>query len=485
MALKVYNTLTRSKEEFKPVLDNHVGMYVCGVTVYDLCHIGHARSAIVFDVIYRYLKKKGYDVKFVKNFTDIDDKIIKRANEQSVSAADIAEKYINEYYKDMDTLGLEKPDYEPKVTDHISDIIGFIQGLVQNGSAYELNGDVYFSVRKFGSYGKLSGKDIEDLEAGARVGIDETKQDPLDFALWKKSKEKEPWWSSPWGKGRPGWHIECSVMSTKYLGETFDIHGGGMDLIFPHHENEIAQTEALTGKRFVNYWLHNGFVQINKEKMSKSLGNFFTIRDIVKTYEPQALRLFILTKHYRSPLDFTEQTLKEEEKALYRGYASLRILSKLPEKGKKELSDEQMTAFSNKLNRYIADFYNAMDDDFNTASALSSLFDIMHLINTYLKNNTAKPKMEPIKKSKDFIKDAIEILGIFNNDPYEFLRSRRSKRLKDTGLTEIEIEGLLKSRDTLRQEKKFKESDEVRAKLLNHGIAVMDTPDGTTWDIID
>ncbi len=483
--LRVYNTLTQSKQEFKPLHDNHVGMYVCGVTVYDLCHIGHARSAIVFDTIYRYLQAKGYDVTFVKNFTDIDDKIINRANKEGLTTAQVSEKYIEEYYRDMDRLGLKKPTHEPRATMHVQGIIDFIKGLIEDGYAYESNGDIYFSVRKFDGYGKLSGKNIDDLESGARVEPGEAKDDPLDFALWKASKPGEPSWDSPWGKGRPGWHIECSAMSTSYLGQHFDIHGGGMDLIFPHHENEIAQTEAFTHKPFVSYWLHNGFVQINKEKMSKSLGNFFTIREILDRYEPQALRLFILMHHYRSPIDFSDQSLKEAEKALYRGYASLRFVQSLPVQGKPALSSENLGAFMQKLSEYEACFYNAMDDDFNTAGALSGFFDLMRLINTHFKDATSKPDTEAVKKLNTFVKSAVEILGVFDNDPQLFLSSRREKRLAWLGLAAGEIEQKIAQRALLRKEKKFKDADKIRSGLLKQGIAIMDTPAGTVWDIAE
>ena len=305
MALRIYNTLTGKKEEFVPLHEKRVGMYVCGVTVYDLCHIGHARSAIVFDAIYRYLGYRGYEVTFVRNFTDIDDKIIKRANEEGVDCKAIAEKYIDEFNMDMGKLGFEKPKFEPKATEHIPEMIELISTLIEKGYAYQSGGDVFFSVEKFKDYGKLSKRNLEEMQAGARVGIDEKKENPLDFALWKASKPGEPSWESPWGKGRPGWHIECSVMSQKYLGETFDIHGGGKDLIFPHHENEIAQSEAATGKPFARYWIHNGFVNINKEKMSKSLGNILTLKEIFKDWRPEAIRLFLLSSHYRSPVDFS------------------------------------------------------------------------------------------------------------------------------------------------------------------------------------
>ena len=328
MALRIYNTLTGKKEDFVPLHENRVGLYVCGVTVYDLCHIGHGRSAVVFDTIYRYLRYRGYEVTYVRNFTDIDDKIIKRANDEGVDFKAIAEKYIEEFNIDMGRLGLEKPSVEPKATEHIPEMIQLISILVEKGFAYQRNGDVFFSVERFKDYGKLSKRNLDEMQAGARVEIDEKKENPLDFALWKASKPGEPSWESPWGKGRPGWHIECSVMSQKYLGETFDIHGGGKDLIFPHHENEIAQSEAATGKPFVRYWIHNGFVNINKEKMSKSLGNILTLKEIFKDWHPEVIRLFLLSHHYRSPLDYSVDSLSEAKAGLDRFYTTLNSIQK-------------------------------------------------------------------------------------------------------------------------------------------------------------
>ncbi|MCX7965238.1 MAG: cysteine--tRNA ligase, partial [Syntrophorhabdaceae bacterium] len=318
MNLNIFNTFSGKKEAFKPIKENTVGMYVCGVTVYDHCHIGHARSAIVFDVIIRYLKAKGYDVISVKNFTDIDDKIIKKSKEEGISWKDVAEKYIASFYEDMDALHILRPTYEPKATDHIDDMIKLVETLLNQGHAYIMDGDVYFNVESFTGYGELSKRSLDDMLAGARVEINEKKKNPLDFTLWKASKEGEPSWDAPFGQGRPGWHIECSAMSTKYLGNPFDIHGGGKDLIFPHHENERAQTEAATKKRFVNYWIHNGFVNIEKEKMSKSLGNILLIKDFIKEYHPETLRLFFLSTHYRSPVDYNEKAIEDADSALYR-----------------------------------------------------------------------------------------------------------------------------------------------------------------------
>ena len=326
--LKIFNTLSSQKEEFAPLSDNEVRMYACGVTVYDHSHLGHARGAVVFDVVRKYLQRKGYKVKYVRNFTDVDDKIIKRAAESGTTWKELAEKYTQEYIKDMAKLGVDRPDIEPKATDHIQDIIDLIGRLFAQGLAYASGGDVFFAVRKFPGYGKLSKKTIDDMLSGARVDVNERKEDPLDFVLWKASKPGEPAWDSPWGKGRPGWHIECSAMSMKYLGETFDIHAGGMDLQFPHHENEIAQAEGATGKQFVRYWMHNGFVNVNREKMSKSLGNFFTIKEILEAYEPEVIRFFLLSTHYRNPIDFSDQSLQDGRAALDRYYTMMEALDK-------------------------------------------------------------------------------------------------------------------------------------------------------------
>ena len=374
MTIQIYNTMKKKKEEFVPLREGYVGMYACGVTVYDLSHIGHARALIVFDVIYRYLQYRGYKVTFVRNYTDIDDKIIKRAQEEGVTYKDISDRYIKEFDHDMDLLGLEKPTVSPRATDHIPEMIAMVEALIEKGFAYEVDGDVYFSVGSFSEYGKLSGKNIEELNSGARVEVDERKQSPLDFALWKKSKEGEPFWECPWGKGRPGWHIECSAMSQKYLGTTFDIHGGGMDLIFPHHENEIAQAECATGEPFARYWIHNGFVNINQQKMSKSLKNFFSIREILETYHPEVLRLFLLSNHYRSPVDYSEQNLTEAKVGLDRFYAILRDLDEIKslDKGSaaQSLGEKRLVT---ELQEFPGKFTAAMDDDFNTAAALGHL----------------------------------------------------------------------------------------------------------------
>ncbi len=380
MTLSVFNTMGSRKEPFVPLVPGKVRMYVCGVTVYDLCHIGHARANVAFDIIVRYLRHAGYDVTYVRNFTDIDDKILRKANQEGIPFAAVTKKYIDAFYEDFDRLGLLRPDVEPKATEHIPEIVALVARLVREGKAYEVGGDVYYSVKGFPGYGKLSGKNVEDLRAGARVDVDERKNDPLDFALWKASKPGEPAWESPWGPGRPGWHIECSAMSMKHLGETFDIHGGGKDLVFPHHENEIAQSEAATGKPFARYWLHNGFVNVNNEKMSKSLGNFFTLRDVLAQVKPEVLRFFLASSHYRSPIDYSDQSLTEAKAGLDRLYrvkekaeacrAAGAAPSPIP-------SGEEVAP----LLTAPARFGEAMDDDFNTAAALGHLFDAVRALN--------------------------------------------------------------------------------------------------------
>ena len=413
MSLKIYNTMTRRKEEFVPLREGRVGIYACGVTVYDFSHIGHARAMVVFDVVQRYLRWCGYDVVFVRNYTDIDDKIINRAHEEGVGFNEIAERFITEFDRDMAALGVQTPTYTPRATEHIRDMIVLIQTLIAKGIAYEIDGDVYFSVKRFPGYGKLSGKNLDELMAGARVEIDERKQSPLDFALWKKSKQNEPFWESPWGNGRPGWHIECSVMSQKYLGETFDIHGGGMDLIFPHHENEIAQSEAATGKPFARYWMHNGFVNINQEKMSKSLGNFLMIRDVLKSYHPEAIRLFLLSNHYRSPIDFTDKIMDEATVSLDKIYAALERTEGVIQRSEKTGDSWQK-------------FAEAMDDDFNTAKGIGILFDAVRNINRLMDEHSGNIPDDSRKILEAELSDILkigDILGILTESPKTFFKA--------------------------------------------------------------
>ncbi|MGQ9569985.1 MAG: cysteine--tRNA ligase, partial [Thermodesulfovibrionales bacterium] len=423
--MKIYNTLTGKKEEFITLIPGTVKMYVCGVTVYDYCHIGHARSAIVFDILNRYLRYKGYKVIFVKNFTDIDDKIISKSKQEGVSWDSVARKYTEEYYKDMETLGVGRPDFEPKATDHIKEMIEIIKVILNKGYAYEIGGSVYFEVEKFPEYGKLSKRNMEEMIAGARVEVDERKKNPMDFALWKRSKEDEPAWDSPWGKGRPGWHIECTAMSISYLGEEVDIHGGGADLIFPHHENEIAQSESFTGKPFAKYWVHNGFITIDREKMSKSLGNFFTVREILDKFDPEVLRLFLLSTHYRSPIEFSVEQLRETEISLDRYYSTiLRVDSFVKEdKINNRTTEEAEGVFETKVQRLKKRVEEAMDDDLNTALALGYIFEFIRDINKFLDSKPSGMKVKALlRKSKELLSESGWILNIFGKTPEEWYR---------------------------------------------------------------
>jgi len=490
MAIRVYNTLTGKKEDFVPIRENKAGMYVCGVTVYDLCHIGHARSAIIFDMIYRYFQYRGYEVTFARNFTDIDDKIINRANQEGTDYKTIAERYIREFNVDMGALGLEKATIEPRATDHIPEMLQLISKLVENGYAYQGGNDVFFSVEKFKDYGKLSRRNLEEMQAGARVEIDEKKRNPLDFVLWKESKPGEPFWESPWGIGRPGWHIECSVMSMKYLGETFDIHGGGKDLVFPHHENEIAQSEGATGKPFARYWIHNGFININREKMSKSLGNILTIKDVLKEWHPEVLRLFFLSSHYRSPLDYTEESLKDAKSGLDRFYSTLKAVqdelkkSVQPSKGKaaSPIPDPCRQA----IESFQARFEEAMDDDFNTAQSIGYFFDLQTHLNSLLNLSKGRPTEESLsllKKGYDYFSGMGLIFGLFREDPESYLNRQKRAGIKTLNFTEEEILKLIGDRNAARKEKNWKRSDEIRNELLSKGIVLEDTPTGTNWKL--
>jgi cysteinyl-tRNA synthetase len=486
MTLNIYNTLSRKKEPFQPLVEGKVGIYVCGVTVYDFSHIGHARAAVVFDIIVRYLKHKGYEVTYVRNYTDVDDKIINKAQKEGVDARTIAERYIGEYDRDMESLMVEKPTVTPRATEHIPEMIGLIEKLIENGYGYEVQGDVYFEVNKFKPYGKLSGKDTEQLQSGARVEVDDRKKDPLDFALWKSSKPGEPAWDCPWGKGRPGWHIECSAMSQRYLNETFDIHGGGADLIFPHHENEIAQSEGATGKPFVHYWIHNGFVNINQEKMSKSLGNIFTIREILEHYHPEAVRVFLLSHHYRSPVDFSDQSLKEAQTSLDRLYSLLKDFKDL--KGGSESSSSH---FEKEIKTQIGVLpemlEKAMDDDFNTASALGAL----HLATRNLNSVLGEVKKGDSGTLPSDLCDEVlktftamgNILGILTSDPADYFRQKQEEGMKAVAISEEEILKRIEERKVARENKDWKKGDQIRDELLSQGILLKDTPQGTTWKV--
>lgn len=488
--MRIFNTMTGKKEDFLPLVQGKVGIYACGVTVYDYCHIGHARSAIVFDVINRYFKYKGFETKFVRNFTDIDDKIIKKANDEKTTWDAVAKKYIDEYYTDMNMLGIAKADVEPKATEHISEMIEIIKGLVEKGFAYEIsegeNKSVYFSVQKFSDYGKLSKKDLNDLLSGARVDIDERKASPLDFALWKASKESEPWWDSPWGKGRPGWHIECTAMAIKHLGECIDIHGGGADLIFPHHENEIAQSEAFVGKPFARYWLHNGFITIDKEKMSKSLGNFFTIREVLDRYDPEVVRLFMLSSHYRSPIEFSEEQLKEMESALERYYSTVSrmdefIMQNIDEKAAWKNTD-LINWFDSVVGKFKERFEDAMNDDFNTALVVGNIFELIRDINRFLDSKpSGQLSVRLIMSAKEALNIPGEVFNIFRRTPLEW--NVELLKVKKIPLSESDIEQKINERHLARKNKDWSQADTIRKELEEKGVLLEDRKDKTLWKV--
>lgn len=470
--IKIFNTLTNSKEDFKPLKNNEVKMYVCGVTVYDYCHIGHARAAVVFDTIRRYFIYKNYSVTFVKNFTDIDDKIIKKANETGTSWQKISEKYISEHNKDMTLLNILAPDYAPKATEFIDEMINICKILIEKDYAYEIDGDVFFRVKKFKDYGKLSHRHLDDLLAGARVEINEKKEYELDFALWKKSKNNEPSFGSPWGPGRPGWHIECSAMSAKILGLPLDIHGGGKDLIFPHHENEIAQTEAAFDKSLANYWLHNGFVNIDKEKMSKSSGNFYTIKEVINEFSPEVLRIFLLSSHYLNPLDFSLENLAEFEKSIEKFYLLVDRIKDYKVNTKKNTDKNEFIAV---YTTFIAEFEKAMDDNFNTPIALSAVYELIKEANKFLDQKLDDKTFNTFKN--DFfnaVKVIREVLGIYDKEPEEWFKENLS-------IPEGELMNLIGKRNMARKNKNFIEADAIRLDLLKKGIELHDTQSGTKY----
>ena len=462
--MKIYNTLTRKKEEFVPIEEGKVRMYVCGPTVYNFFHIGNARPFVVFDTMRKYLEYRGYKVKYVQNFTDVDDKIINRAKEEGVSAGEISEKYIEEYYKDAAALNVKKATVHPKVTQTMDDIIRFVQDLIDKGYAYEVDGDVYYRTRKFKEYGKLSGKNIDDLIAGARIAVGEKKEDPLDFALWKARKEdSEIAWDSPWGMGRPGWHIECSAMAKKYLGDTIDIHAGGQDLQFPHHENEIAQSEAHNGKPFAHYWMHNGYINIDGIKMSKSLGNFRTVRDLLKVYDGEVLRFLILSGQYRGPIDFGEEILQQSKNGLTRMRNAKSNLVHLIASGSGEMTGEEKEKLAD-LDKYRGEFIAAMDDDLNTADAIAAVFELITAINTDVRGGASK---EFAQKCLDLLMELADVLGLLQQDV-------------SAEVTEVspEIKALIDERQAARKEKNFARADEIRDRLKAMGITLKDTPQG-------
>jgi cysteinyl-tRNA synthetase len=466
MALKIFNTLSGEKDEFVPLTPGRVRMYVCGVTVYDSAHLGHCRFLITFDVIYRYLRFIGFEVTYVRNFTDVDDKIIKRANEEQVSWETITQRYIGEFHQDGEALGLFAPSVEPLATQHIAEIIDIIEQLEAKELAYRIDGDVYYSVAGFPSYGKLSRKNIDELEAGARVEVDERKRSPLDFALWKSSKPGEPTWDSPWGPGRPGWHIECSAMSTKYLGQPFDIHGGGRDLIFPHHENEIAQSEGALGRPLARFWLHNGFLNINQEKMSKSLGNFFTIREILEEFDAAALRHYFLASHYRSPMDFSKEGLSEAARATDRIYETIARLDYSTTAREQAVPDSAL----------LESFRQEMDDDFNTPRALALIFDEVRALNRLLDEK----KTQGVEKRGAALRAMCDTLGLLRDGYFE---RKKQRFLKKGNLTAVRIEESIGRRDRARLEKNWQEADRIRDELGREGIVLEDTAKGTLWKV--
>lgn len=448
--LVIYNTLTRTKEEFKPIQPGRISIYVCGITIYDLCHLGHGRSMVGFDVIVRFLRSQGYEVKFVCNITDIDDKIIVRANERGVPINELTEQYIEAMHRDMGALGILPPDVEPRATEHIPSIIKLIEKLIDKEFAYiNAKGDVCFQVERFKDYGKLSNKDLEGLIAGARIEVVKEKRSPLDFVLWKKAKPEEPSWPSPWGKGRPGWHIECSAMAMEELGEHFDIHGGGLDLLFPHHENEIAQSEAATDKCFANYWMHVGMLQVNNEKMAKSVGNFFTIADVLKKHHPETVRYFLLSSHYRSPINYSDENLQNAAKALERLYQSIKDI---------EIAETTLDP------HWLEQFNSSMNDDFNTPIALSVLFQLSHEVN--------KTKSSELAYTLKYL---ASILGLLKSNADSFLQAGLEVEEKDV------IENLIQERLQAREERNWAKADEIRTLLLEKGIELEDGATGTTW----
>jgi len=472
MTIRLYNTMRKRKEEFIPIKEGQVGMYCCGPTTYNYIHLGNARPLVVFDTIRRYLQYCGYQVTYVQNFTDVDDKIIRRAAEENLSAADIAAKYIKAYFEDAGKLNVLPPDRQPRVTDHMPEIINLVQELIESGHAYEEQGDVYFDVRSFAGYGRLSGKNPDDLRAGARVEVGELKHDPLDFALWKTAKPGEPSWPSPWGQGRPGWHIECSAMSRKYLGESFDIHGGGADLIFPHHENEIAQSEAATGSAapFVRYWLHNGFITVNSEKMSKSLGNFFLLRDILAKFPGDVVRFYLLSTHYRSPIDFDDDKLHVAAKSLGRIRNAIIALDESIKAGGG--ADEASTRALNAACEQVREqFAAAMDDDFNTALALAAIFDFTHELNSHVKG----AGLDTLLLARKTLERFDTVLGMLFP----------VKVVADDALTEKLLGLIINLRQECRKNKDWKTADAIRDSLKELEIALEDTPDGVRWKMVE
>jgi cysteinyl-tRNA synthetase len=480
--LRVFNTLSGQKEEFRPLEAGRVKMYTCGPTTYNYIHLGNARPLVVFDTVRRYLEYLGYEVTYIQNFTDVDDKIIKRAQEEQMHPLELAEKYIREYFTDADALNVRRASVHPRVSENMAEIINFVDGLVKKGYAYVVDGDVYFEVSKFKDYGKLSKRSLDDMQAGARVEVDSRKRHPGDFALWKAAKEGELWWDSPWGKGRPGWHIECSTMSTKYLGSTFDIHAGGLDLVFPHHENEIAQSEALHDAPMAQYWLHNGFITVNEQKMSKSLGNFFLLREIFQKYAPQVVRFYLLSTHYRSPLDFDDQKLQEAEKGLERLVNAARLLEETLKReagAKDQLSPETWQAFKEEIARIEEAFSEAMNDDFNTALAIAALFDLARAVNGFNASLGEVAILGPQERAalEEAQTKYHQLAGILGLE----LHSSKQGGKEASALTDSLIELLIKVRQEARQRKDYQTADLIRDDLKKLGVILEDTPQGVRW----
>lgn len=461
--MKVYNTLTRRKEEFIPIEEGKVKMYVCGPTVYNLFHIGNARTFIIFDTIRRYLEYRGYEVKFVQNFTDIDDKMIKKAKDNNTTVKELGDHYIMEYYKDADKLKIKRATVNPRATEYIKEMVSFIEELIAKGLAYEMDGDVYYSTKSYKEYGKLSGQNLDDLQSGARIDVDERKKDPMDFALWKKAKPFEPSWKSPWGNGRPGWHIECSCMALNLLGETIDIHAGGTDLIFPHHENEIAQSEGRSGKTFAKYWLHGAFINVDNRKMSKSLNNFFTAREILEKYDTEVVRLFMISGHYRTQINFTMEVLDSAKASLERMYNALNILNGYLKNEKQEITPEEEVMKAELLS-YKDRFIDKMDDDFNTADGISVIFELIRDVNVKINENSS---VELVKFVINLLRDLGSPLGIMQNEI--------------GGTLEDEVEELIKMRNEARKNRDFALSDKIRDDLTSKGIILEDTAQGVRW----
>ena len=462
--MKLYNTLTRQKEEFKPLVTGEVRMYSCGPTVYNYFHIGNARPFIIFDTLRRYLEYRGYNVNFVQNFTDIDDKMIAKANEENITVKALADRFIEEYFKDAKALGIKEATSHPKATEEVEAIINLIQTLEQKGFAYNVEGDVYFDTKRFRGYGKLSHQPLEELEAGARINVNENKKHPMDFALWKKQKEGEPAWESPWGKGRPGWHIECSAMANKYLGKTIDIHSGGQDLTFPHHENEVAQSEAANDAPFANYWLHNGYINIDNRKMSKSLNNFFTVRDVAKEYDYEVIRFFMLSAHYRNPVNFSKDLMEQAKSGLDRLYNCLENLAFLQKSAADRPINSEEKELQDTLTQYTKKFIEAMDDDLNTADAIAVMFEVVREVNAKLVGND-DVSLAIIKTAQERLKELGDVLGILQ------------KSSKEQDLDE-QVEALIAKRQQARQEKNWAIADEIRDQLKEMGIVLEDTPQG-------